>query len=78
MWIYIYKTYTSYVWASKHIEFAFVLSRFSVFYVQKSVGYFSLSFHTINLRIPSCSARFMQDFLDHYMDRFRFNDVHVG
>ena len=28
-------------------------------------------------RIPSCSSRFIQDFMDHYVDRCRFNDVHV-
>ena len=26
----------------------------------------------------SCSSGFIRDFLDHYVDRCRFNDVHVG
>ena len=30
------------------------------------------------LRIHSCSSGFIQDFLNHYADRCRFNDVYVG
>ena len=30
------------------------------------------------LGIHSCSSGFIQDFLDHYVDQCRFNDVHVG
>ena len=29
-------------------------------------------------RISSCSSGFIRDFLDHYVNRCRFNDVHVG
>ena len=55
------------------------------------MGYFSLHFYQIAFkpwvltfyamtffRIHSCSSGFIQDFLDHYADRCRFNDVHVG
>ena len=30
------------------------------------------------LRIPSCSSGFIQDFLNHYVNRCRLNDVHFG
>ena len=30
------------------------------------------------LRIHSCSSGFIQDFLDHYVDQCRLNDVHVN